>query len=152
MIKRDLKGPLASRVVSYRLRLLGSALSRFSSFASKKRYLIVFSCSPTPSAEVVKRNSTFCIQRKKDTLRCPLRWMQGWDLNLTTSGLWARRATKLLYPAMYFFSIMYYITKLLSCQPLFINFIIFYIFSFTISIIYTYSIIYTKKQPLDYLP
>ena len=27
--------------------------------------------------------------------------MQGWDLNLTTSGLWARRATKLLYPAIF---------------------------------------------------
>ena len=28
-------------------------------------------------------------------------WLRGWDLNLTTSGLWARRATELLYPAIY---------------------------------------------------
>ena len=28
-------------------------------------------------------------------------WLRGWDLNLTASGLWARRATKLLYPAIY---------------------------------------------------
>ena len=27
-------------------------------------------------------------------------WLRGWDLNLTTSGLWARRATRLLYPAI----------------------------------------------------
>ena len=39
--------PLASRVVRYRLRLLGSARSRFGSFASQKRYSIVFACSPT---------------------------------------------------------------------------------------------------------
>ena len=40
--------PLASRVVSYRLRLLGSAHSRFGSFASQKRYSIVFARSPLP--------------------------------------------------------------------------------------------------------
>ena len=30
----------------------------------------------------------------------PSSWLRGWDLNLTTSGLWARRATELLYPAV----------------------------------------------------
>ena len=28
-------------------------------------------------------------------------WLRGWDLNLTASGLWARRATRLLYPAIW---------------------------------------------------
>ena len=83
----DLKGPLASHSRRVSLDTLAPSASCFGSFASKKRYLIVFSCSPTPSAEVVNRNFIFCIQHKKDTLRCPLRWMQGWDLNLTTSGL-----------------------------------------------------------------
>ena len=36
---------LASCVVSFRLRLLGSAHSHFGSFASQKRYSIVFACS-----------------------------------------------------------------------------------------------------------
>ena len=30
-------------------------------------------------------------------------WLRRWDLNLTTSGLWARRATRLLYSAIWCF-------------------------------------------------
>ena len=50
--RRELKRhcrPLASRVVSYRLRLLGSAHSRFGSFAAQKHHAVMFfTCSPLP--------------------------------------------------------------------------------------------------------
>ena len=49
-------------------------------------------------------------------------WLRRWDLNLTTSGLWARRATKLLYSAIFCWVLTrkgYYITLLFFCQPLF---------------------------------
>ena len=32
-------------------------------------------------------------------------WLREWDLNLTTFGLWARRATGLLHPAMLLYNI-----------------------------------------------
>ena len=66
--RRDLnrlRRPLASRVVSYRLRLLGSAHSRFGSFASQKRYSIVFARSPLPDT----RQGSNLSPRKKETDR-----------------------------------------------------------------------------------
>ena len=48
-----------------------------------------------------KRNTSFQ-KRKSSPLDCFRFWLRRWDLNLTTSGLWARRATKLLYSAIWF--------------------------------------------------
>ena len=75
--------PLASRVVSYRLRLLGSAHSRFGSFATKKRYLIVFSCSPLPNNRRNKSsNPRFFKQKNKtDTRSVLFFWRRRRDLN-----------------------------------------------------------------------
>ena len=42
--------------------------------------------------------STHCLGRQM----CAFFWLRRWDLNLTTSGLWARRATRLLYSAICF--------------------------------------------------
>ena len=56
---------------------------------------------PRPPPSVVEHRPHFRNQRKKDTFWCPFRWLRRWDLNLTTSGLWARRATKLLYSAIW---------------------------------------------------
>ena len=46
----DLKGPLASHSRRASLGTLAPSAPCFGSFAAKKRYLIVFSCSPTPSS------------------------------------------------------------------------------------------------------
>ena len=49
-------------------------------------------------------------------------WLRGWDLNLTASGLWARRATRLLYPAIFTLSFgqpYHNITFFLFCQTLY---------------------------------
>ena len=77
--RRDLnrlRRPLASRVVSYRLRMLGSAHSRFGSFASQKRYSIVFARSPLPDTRQGS-NLSFGAKEKKrrrdlKQLCCPL--------------------------------------------------------------------------------
>ena len=49
MSRWDLKGPLASHSRRVSLDTLVPSAPCFGSFASKKRYLIVFSCSPTTS-------------------------------------------------------------------------------------------------------
>ena len=74
--------PLASRVVRYRLRLLGSAHSRFGSFASKKRYLIVFSSSPTTSSSVVKHNFAFLHPTQKGHLTVSFALCKGYKKDI----------------------------------------------------------------------
>ena len=75
--------PLASRVVSYRLRLLGSAHSRFGSFASQKRYSIVFARSPLPNNRRGRVQIPFSISKKTrqtQGLSCFF-WRRRRDLN-----------------------------------------------------------------------
>ena len=50
-----------------------------------------------------------CCSMPYKAKKCPtnlgISWtlrLRGWDLNLMTSGLWARRATRLLYPAIFY--------------------------------------------------
>ena len=75
----------------------------------RKQFSIVFSVA-SQRATLVDRTrgrERFKSHRenKKDTqwVSFLLFWVRRWDLNLTTSGLWARRATKLLYSAIYRF-------------------------------------------------
>ena len=46
------------------------------------------------------RNTSFQ-KRKSSPMDCFRFWLRGRDLNHMTFGLWARRATKLLHPAIY---------------------------------------------------
>ena len=61
----DLKGPLASHSRRVSLDTLAPSAPCFGSFAAKKRYLIVFSWSPTPSS--VGRGGTKHTVAKKNT-------------------------------------------------------------------------------------
>ena len=60
-------------------------------------------------------------------------WLRRWDLNLTTSGLWARRATKLLYSAILCSRcsqrVLYHISCLLSTPFLLFTRVFCFIFS-----------------------
>ena len=53
--------------MSFRLRLLGSAHSHFGSFASQKRYSIVFSRSPLPNNRRGRVQIPFSISKKNKT-------------------------------------------------------------------------------------
>ena len=75
--------------------------------AARKQRTVLFSLAHPlpPSAKRPKVVHRFkSTQAKKEKTHHEgvffLFWLRGWDLNLTTSGLWARRATKLLYPAI----------------------------------------------------
>ena len=79
--RRDLnrlRRPLASRVVCYRLRLLGSAHSRFGSFTSPKRYSIVLACSPLPVPGKVQISTS---ETKKEQTRLVSQVLLRRDLN-----------------------------------------------------------------------
>ena len=67
---------------------LGSAYSlRLAVSLRQKQHSVVFALLPTTSSVGREAQTSFPQPTKKDTKRCPFRWLRRWDLNLTTSGL-----------------------------------------------------------------
>ena len=93
-LRVDLKGPLVEIVASVAYaRRASDAPFLLPCRAPSPSHRERSRSKPTPSAatkrltEGVKDKPHFRNQRKKDTFWCPSFWVQGWDLNLMTSGL-----------------------------------------------------------------
>ena len=95
-----------SRLPSFRYTRLGTLLALFG-FTRQKQHPVVFDFATHSllRRSLAIQNLPPSREQQKGHLRMSflLFWVRRRDLNLATSGLWARRATKLLYSAIYRF-------------------------------------------------